>query len=140
MSKEKLQIIDDLILSERFCVLATHDGIEPLTSLMSYFVDHASMKFYFLSKRDSQKTKNLKKHPHVSIFIDRREENIALSIQGVYAPIKNTQTVDAIINLLLMKRPHLAEFSAHPDTELIRIEGKKGILLTGLEDKFETKF
>ncbi|WP_247648412.1 pyridoxamine 5'-phosphate oxidase family protein [Pseudodesulfovibrio sp. zrk46] len=140
MSKDKMQIIDNLVLSKDLCVLATSDGIEPLASLMNYVVDHASMKFYFLSRKDSQKNKNIKSHPHVSILIDRRDEGLALTIQGVYSPIKTKQTSKAITKLILTKLPRLKQFAEHPDTELIRIQGKSAILMEGISDKFETKF
>ncbi len=140
MSKDKMQIIENLIQSKTLCVLATTDGIEPHATLMNYVVDPAVMKFYFLSRKDSQKNKNIKKHPHVSILIDRRDENQALSIQGVYAPIKTEQTAKAITKLYLMKNPHLKKFAEHPDTELIRIEAKSGSLALGLEELFSTKF
>ncbi len=140
MTKDKLQIIDNLILSKDLCVLATSDGIQPLTSLMTYFVDHAAMKFYFLSRKDSQKSKNLKKHPHVSMMIDRRDEGQALSIQGVYSPIKKDQTTEAIIKLFLMKHPQMKTFAEHADTELIRVEAKTGQLSDGVKETFTTKF
>ncbi len=135
-----MQIIDSLIQGKNLCVLATTDGIETRTALMNYVVDKAVMKFYFLSRKDSHKSKNIKKHPHVSILIDRRDEGLALSIQGVYAPIKTKQTAQAITKLYLMKNPHLKEFADHPDTELIRVEAKSGSLASGINEIFTTKF
>tara|TARA_Y100001933_G_C18672795_1_gene427671 strand:- start:214 stop:636 length:423 start_codon:yes stop_codon:yes gene_type:complete len=140
MSKNKMQLIDDLVSNADFCVLATTNGIEPLCSLMTLFADHASMKFYFLTNKDSQKSKNIKQHPHASILIDRREENIALTVQGVYSPIKTRQTTKAIMKLFLHKHPELKDFVDQESTELIRIVGKRGKLLTGIDDIFETKF
>lgn len=139
MSQEHLRIIDDLVTNEKLCVLATTDGIEPLCSLMTLFVDHATMKFYFLSKKDTQKNKNIKSHPHVSIMIERREKNWALTIQGVYSPIQTDQTEDAIKRLFLLKHPELEEFAGHPDTELIRVKGTFARLATSPDDIFETK-
>lgn len=140
MSKDKMQIIDDLILSKDICVLATSDGIEPHASLMHFLVDHAAMKFYFLSRKDSRKNKNIKKCPHVSLLIDRRDEAMALTIQGVYSPIRKTQTIDAIIKLFLKKHPHMKTFADHPDTELIRIQARSAQLLQGIEEEFVTNF
>jgi len=140
MSKDKMQTIDDLILGKDICVLATSDGIEPHTSLMHFLVDHATMKFYFLSRKKSRKSKNLKKCPHVSLLIDRRDESQALTIQGVYSPIKKTQTINAIVKLFLKKHPHMKNFAKHPDTELIRIQARSAQLLQGLEEEFVTNF
>ena len=139
MSKNKMQIIDDLIQAKDMCVLATSDGVAPHTALMTYFADHAAMKFYFLSRKTSQKNKNLKKSPHVSLLIDRRDEALALSIQGVNSPIKKKQTIDAIKKLYLMKHPQMREFAEHPETVLIRILGKKARLTQGLDSEFITK-
>ncbi|QGY38886.1 pyridoxamine 5'-phosphate oxidase family protein [Pseudodesulfovibrio cashew] len=139
MTQEKMQLIDDLVTHERHCVLATTDGIEPLCSLMTLFVDHAAMKFYFLSRKDSRKNINIKKHPHVSILIDRRDQGVALTVQGVYAPIKRAQTVEAITKMFLRKYPELEEFANHPDTELLRVNGQSAQLIQGVNEKFSTK-
>lgn len=139
MSKEKMQLIEDLITSKDLCVLATSDGHIPHTSLMTFFADHAVMKFYFLTRKTSQKSKNLRKNPHVSLLIDRRDEHLALSIQGVYSPIKKKQTIEAITKLYLMKHPEMKAFANHPDTELVRILGKSASLAQGVEDIFNTK-
>lgn len=140
MSKKKKQIIDDLIMAKDICVLATSDGNTPHTSLMTYFLDHAVMKFYFLSRKTSKKSKNLRKSPHVSLLIDRRDENLAVTIEGVYSPVKKKQTVEAIKKLYLMKHPHMTDFAEHPDTELIRIVGRSAELAQGVDDIFTTKF
>lgn len=140
MTQEKMQIIDDLVTGEDLCVLATSDGIEPHTSLMTYFADHAAMKFYFLSRKDSKKSKNIKGHPHTSILIDKRDKKIALTIQGVYSPIKKKQTEEAIKKLFLLKHPELTDFANHPDTELLRIIAREALLVNGMDGKFETKF
>ncbi|MCJ2164469.1 MULTISPECIES: pyridoxamine 5'-phosphate oxidase family protein [unclassified Pseudodesulfovibrio] len=139
MSNEKMQIIDDLITSEDICVLATTDGIQPHNSLMHFFADHAAMKFYFLSRKSTQKNKNLKICPHVSMLIDRRDEKVALVIQGVNSPIKKKQTEDAIIKLYLLKHPQMRALAEDPDTELIRILGRSAELCCGFTDVFTTK-
>ena len=143
-----MQRIDDLILSKEICVLATADGNHPHTSLMAYIVDHAAMKFYFLSRKDSAKNQNLRKNPHASILIDTREEHLphdrdnamALTITGVYAPLRRDETAEAIVKLFVNKYPHIKSFAEHPDTELLRIEAREGLLLHGIEDAFSTKF
>ena len=94
------------------------------------------MKFYFLSPKTSKKNKNLKKNPHVSLLIDQRDEDLALSIEGDYAPIKKKQTIEAIIKLFLLKNPHMKHFAQHAEVELLRIEGKSGQLVSGFGDVF----
>lgn len=140
MTKDKLQIINELIQSEWLCALATSDGHKPHVSLMNYFVDHAAMKFYFLSPKNSLKNKNLKKCPHVSMLIDQRDKNLALTIGGVYSPIKRVQTSEAITRLFVLRHPHLEEFAKRSDTILIRIEAREGWLSSGLAEQFTTKF
>ena len=139
MSKENLNLIDDLITREDTCVLATSDGIRPHCSLMHFFADHAAMKFYFLSRSSSRKCRNLKSHPHVCLMIDRREEGVALAVHGVYSPIKKRQTVEAITHLYVMKFPQLADLAAEDDVELIRIDGREATLSKGAGDNFTTK-
>jgi len=140
MSKEKLQLIDDLILGNDICVLATSDGFKPHASLMHYFVDHAAMKFYFLSSEASRKNRNLAKCPHVSMVIDRRAEGLALTIEGVYSPVKRGQTVEAITHLFVLRHPQLKEFAERPDTRLVRIEARSAQLVGRTGESFFSKF
>ena len=140
MTKDKLQLIDDLIQSRRLCALATSDGRIPHISLMNYFLDHAAMKFYFLSPEDSRKTKNLRKCPYASLLIDRRDEGVALTIDGVYSPVRKKQTVEAITRLYILRHPHMEAFAKTPGTTLLRIEGREGKLAIGLEELFTVKF
>lgn len=139
MSKKKMQLIDDLVTNESMCALATSDGNAPHTSLMTFFADHAVMKFYFLSRTTSKKSKNIKKNPHVSLLIDRRDQKVALSITGLCSPIKKKQTIEAITKLYLMKHPEMQDFADHPDTELIRVLGTSAELVQGNTDIFNTK-
>ena len=139
MTKKKMQIIDDMVTNEDLCVLATIDGNVPHTSLMTYFADHAAMKFYFLARSTSKKYKNLKKNPHVSLLIDRRDDNLALTIEGHHLPVGKKQTVEAIIRLYLLKHPEMEEFAKHPETELIRIQGTSAQLSQGKDAIFTTK-
>lgn len=139
MSDTKMQIIDDLVLNETHCVLATSNGIEPLTSLMRFVCDHATMKFYFLSKKNSRKNVNLRKNPHVSLLIQQKDGERALSITGVYSPIRKEQTAKAITRLYVLKHPDMQQFTNDPDTELIRIMGRTAELSEGFDDIFIKK-
>lgn len=139
MSKKKMQLIDDLVLNETHCVLATSDGIEPHTSLMRFVCDHASMKFYFLTKKSSRKNSNLRKNPHVSLLIHRPDSEVALSIKGVYSPIRTEQTAAAITRLYILRHPDMQRFTDDPDTELIRIEGRTAEFSEGFDDIFIKK-
>ncbi len=139
MSSKKMQIIDDMVTHGDTCVLATMEGNAPHTSLMTYFADHASMKFYFLTRASSRKYKNLMKNPHASLLIDRRDDNLSLSIDGYYMPIRKKQTVEAIIRLYLLKYPENEAFANLPDTHLIRVQGVSAELAEGMDVVFSTK-
>ena len=140
MSKEKLQILDNLIQSSYLCVLATSDGFKPHASLMHYFLDHAAMKFYFLSPAGSHKNKNLTQCAHVSMVIDQRDQGISATIEGVYSPITKAQTAEAITKLFILRHPQLTDFAQRPDTVLLRIEARSGLLALADGETFSTKF
>ncbi|WP_419785502.1 pyridoxamine 5'-phosphate oxidase family protein [Pseudodesulfovibrio sp.] len=140
MTNEQLHRIDSMILSKDICVLATSDGFKPHATLMYYFLDHAAMKFYFISLEGSQKIRNLAKCPHVSMVIDQREEGLALTIEGVYSPIRRKQTAEAIIKLFVLRHPQFKDFAENPDTRLIRIEARTAQLVDIKGEKFTTKF
>ena len=139
MSKEKMQIIQDMITHEALCVLATSDGTQPHCSLMHFFADHAAMKFYFMTRSSTQKSRNLKKCPYASILIYAPDKGCALTIDGIASPIGKRQTVDAITRLYLMKHPTMQALADDSDVELIRILGRSATLAQGITDIFQTK-
>ena len=121
------------------CVLATVAGRKPHCSLMAYVTDENCEEIYMVTHRNTHKYKNLMENPSVSILIDTRDispraEAKALTVEGVYAAIKNEEKRAKIQAKLLAVHPHLAEFINHPETEILCVKIESFLLLSGLQE------
>ena len=76
-------------------------------------------------------------NPAVSLLIDSRENTPrdriqALTVEGVFHKIKDAAKETRAKELLIGSHPHLAEFAADADVELLCIKVKSFLLLNGL--------
>ncbi|UCH19797.1 MAG: pyridoxamine 5'-phosphate oxidase family protein [Deltaproteobacteria bacterium] len=123
------------------CVLATVSEGKPYCSLMAYVTDDQCKEIYMVTHRQTQKFKNLKKNPSVSLLIDTREtkplsQAQALTIEGVLQKLNNENQKRQILAKLVECHPHLAEFIDHPDAEPLCIKINSFLLLNGLTQSY----
>lgn len=134
--------IKQLIKTQKACVLATASEGKPYCSLMAYIADENCRSIYMVSKRNSRKFKNLLDNPWVSLMIDTRnetsdaEEQIALTIEGVFEPIVEDNKRESIKNRLLKIHPYIKSFLELPDAEIFCIRIKAFLLLDGLLNSY----
>ncbi len=134
------KMLDDMkamAKAKDICVLATVTGHKPYCSLMAYVTDQACTEIYMVTHRQSQKYRNLMSNPSVSLMIDTRESNPrakarAMTVEGVYEKVDNTEKLERIRRQLLSVHPHLKQFMSHPEAEILRIKIKSFLLLNGL--------
>lgn len=128
-----------LAIKSNICVLATVAGRKPHCSLMAYVTDENCEEIYMVTHKNTHKYKNLMENPSVSILIDTRDispraEAKALTVEGVYAAIKDEKKRAKIQAKLLAVHPHLAEFINHPETEILCVKIESFLLLSGLQE------
>lgn len=141
-----IEMMKKLAKEKGICVLATVSGEAPHCSLMSYTTDDDCTEIYMATHRATRKFKNLMENPAVSLLIDTREEHKgshrpqtkAMTVSGVFKRLKDNQKEAWARARLLNRHPHLREFLAHPDAEVICIKIRSFLLLDGLTDaRFE---
>ena len=69
-----LERMKAVVREKDICVLATVSGDKPHCSLMAYAADDDCREIYMVTHRKTNKYKNLKENPAVSLLIDTREE------------------------------------------------------------------
>lgn len=123
--------------AKNICVLATVTGNKPYCSLMAYVTDQACTEIYMVTHRQTRKYQNVMANPCVSLMIDTRETTprskaCAMTVEGVFAEVKNPRKLERIRRELLTAHPHLDRFMEHPEAEILRIKIKSFLLLDGL--------
>ena len=134
----------DLAKQKDICVLATVAGQKPYCSLMAYVTEDNCEEIYMVTHRNSTKYQNMLKNPAVSLLIDTREKTPrsqakALTVEGVFCKIENTEKRKQVTAKLLQTHPHLDSFMQHPEAEVFCVKISSFLLLNGLQQAhFET--
>ena len=137
-----IEFMKQLAKEKDICVLATVSGEKPHCSLMAYTTDDECGEIYMATHRATKKFKNLLANPSVSLLIDTREEHKgshrpeakAMTVSGAFERLEDRQKEALARARLLSRHPHLKEFLAHPDAEVICIRIRSFLLLDGLTD------
>jgi nitroimidazol reductase NimA-like FMN-containing flavoprotein (pyridoxamine 5'-phosphate oxidase superfamily) len=128
-----------LVREKNICVLATLAGSRPYCSLMAYAANEDGTEIYMATHRSTQKFRNVSDNPAVSLMIDTREvtpraQARALTVEGTCAPVADAAKKQIVRSRLLAIHPHLAEFLAHADNELLCVTIRSLLLLRGLSE------
>ena len=128
----------DLAKQKDTCVLATVAGQKPYCSLMAYVTDETCEEIYMVTHTNSTKYQNMLKNPAVSLLIDSREISPrsrakALTVEGVFSKIENTQKRSQVAAKLLRAHPHLHAFMRHPEADVFCVKIRSFLLLDGLQ-------
>ena len=139
-----LEEMKALAREKNSCVLATIVDRKPYCSLMAYVTNAACTEIYMVTHKNTQKFQNLAANPAVSLMIDTRDTSPrtsarALTVEGVFQKIKDTEKKEKVHRKLLSTHPHLDEFMAHPGAEVFQIKIKSFLLLDGLTQSFFEK-
>jgi len=128
-----------LVRDKNICVLATLAGRKPYCSLMAYAANEDGTEIYMATHRSTQKFRNLSENPAVSLMIDTREDAPrsqakALTVEGTCARIEDPAKRQLAQSRLLSLHPHLEDFLAHVDNEILCVRIRSLLLLKGLKD------
>jgi nitroimidazol reductase NimA-like FMN-containing flavoprotein (pyridoxamine 5'-phosphate oxidase superfamily) len=130
-----------LVREKNICVLATLAGNKPYCSLMAYAANEDGTEIYMATRRSTQKFKNLSENPAVSLMIDTREEATrsqarALTVEGICTRIEDPAKQQRVRARLLSFHPHLEDFLAHRDSEILCVKIRSFLLLKGLQEAY----
>ena len=130
-----------LVCSNNICVLATALDNRPHCSLMAYVADDDCREIFMVTRKYSQKYRNLESNRSVSLLIDTRGEGPrdstqALTISGTFVPIADPSGRKTAVARLVEAHPHLISLLSQPDTEILRIKVESFLLLDGIEKAY----
>jgi nitroimidazol reductase NimA-like FMN-containing flavoprotein (pyridoxamine 5'-phosphate oxidase superfamily) len=136
--------IQELLQTNKICVLATVSEGEPHCSLMSYATDEYCREIYMATLKNTKKYRNLSANPSVSLLIDSREKrgkegNVqtkALTVTGIFQSGMGEQRRTALRKVLLQRHPELEAFFTNPAAEIIVVKVKALQLLDGITDAY----
>jgi nitroimidazol reductase NimA-like FMN-containing flavoprotein (pyridoxamine 5'-phosphate oxidase superfamily) len=139
-----LDKMKNLVKEKDICVLATASENKPHCSLMAYVTDDPCSEIYMVTNRDTRKYRNLVQNPTVSLLIDTRDEvrdsnrleAKALTVEGEFRQIEDTEKKGFVRDGLRAKHPHLEELISHPNAEVFCIRIISFLLLEGPTDSF----
>jgi nitroimidazol reductase NimA-like FMN-containing flavoprotein (pyridoxamine 5'-phosphate oxidase superfamily) len=128
-----------LVREKNICVLATAAGGKPYCSLMAYAANEDCTEIYMATRRSTKKFRNLAENPAVSLMIDTREEAPrtqarALTVEGTCARVEDDSEKKLAQTRLLSVHPHLKDFLAHIDSEILCVAVRSFLLLKGLTE------
>ncbi len=128
-----------LIQGQHSCVLATSQDNRPHTSLMGFAPSEGCTTFFMATYRNTNKFANLQANPHVSLFLDDRDERPedgrreteALTVHGRAEILENPAECRAVADTLRRRLPHLRKFLDGPDIAFIAVQAADFLLLRG---------
>jgi len=134
-----LEKMKNFVRKKNICVLSTASDNKPYCSLMAYVTDATCKEVYMVTHKNTTKFNNLQKNPLVSLLIDSRETQPrsnaqALTIDGVYTPLRDENKKQKLRDRMLKSFPHMQNFIYHPEAELICIKINSFLLLEGLTE------
>ena len=129
-----------LFNNQYFMVLATQFKGELHTSLVSFVNSNDLHWFYFLTPRNSRKFQNLKKNPHVSLFIDNRSNKpqdirdaVGVTVVGKAEEVPENELPE-LLNFFLQKHKYLNNFANSRESCLVRVRVKHYRLVTRFQE------
>lgn len=140
-----IEKMKQIVMDEKYCVLATAMDNKPYCSLMAYAVEDDCSKIYMVTKKNSEKYKNLKSNKLVSVLVDTRTNTKdksakALTITGCFSKIDDEKKLSAVKNKLRNRHPELESFLSSSSSIFFAIEIKSFLLLDGFTDSYFESF
>lgn len=134
------RLISSLTEGQLFAVLATQQGGQPYTSLVSFAASNDLGSLFFATGRTTAKFKNIQRDNRVALLIDDRSnasidvlDAAAVTVIGA-AAVAGGGERDAAGVLLLDRHPQLAQFLRANDTALLKVLVSRYILVTRFQE------
>ncbi len=137
---EVLEIIRNLLASQRLAVLSTQNQGQPYSNLVAFAVSADLKYLLFATSRATRKYANLKADSRVSILIDNRTNEATdfakAAAVTVLGQAWEVQGVDRqqLIPVYLERHPYLQDFVNSPNCALLRVKVERYILVTRFQD------
>ena len=126
----EIEKLENLLLSQRFSVIATQNEREPYTNLVAFINTNDLKHIIFATSKNTKKYTNLIKNSKISMLIDNRvnkpdDIRKALVVTAVGTADELKKDFDFYKKFYLKKHPYLRDFINSPDTVLINLKVEK---------------
>lgn len=125
MPTQKKSVIQDLLFNQKTGVLATQSMDYPYTSVIAFVVQKDLKTIMFITKRKTQKYRNIQSHDKISLMIDNRTDTgTDFSATNTLTVLGRTCEVDkeSYKKWFVRHHPQLHEFLDDPDCTMMKIE------------------
>jgi nitroimidazol reductase NimA-like FMN-containing flavoprotein (pyridoxamine 5'-phosphate oxidase superfamily) len=121
-------VIRELLVSQRFGVLATSGETQPYGSLVAFAETGDLKRILFVTDRGTRKYANLSGNQQVALVIDNRSNSQAdvmtaqaITAIGAAREVPSFERV-TMAGIYLGKHPYLAKFIAQPSSALVEVD------------------
>jgi nitroimidazol reductase NimA-like FMN-containing flavoprotein (pyridoxamine 5'-phosphate oxidase superfamily) len=135
-----LDLIRDLLDSQRLAVLSTQDHGQPYSNIVAIAATADLRYLLFATTRATRKYANLMADSRVAVLVDNRRndpadfaEAAALTALGQAWELQGTER-QQLLEVYLNKHPYLEKFVAAPTCALLRIKVDKYIVVTRFQE------
>jgi len=119
--------VNELLISQRLAVLATHHEGQPYSNLVAFAATEDLRHILFVTGKHTSKFENIRKDEKVAMLIDSRnkegsafKDTLALTAIGIARETLGSER-DLMSRVYLAKHPHLAEFLNKADNALMNV-------------------
>ncbi|MDM7998575.1 MAG: pyridoxamine 5'-phosphate oxidase family protein [Dehalococcoidia bacterium] len=127
-ASELRRVLKDVVVAQKFCVLATQGHGQPYGSLVAFAATDDLRQLVFATRRDTRKFANLIAEPRVALVIDSRpiSDDDVRNAVAVTALGRTHETAgdekERLAGVYLGKHPGLAQFIAAQAMALCAVE------------------
>jgi nitroimidazol reductase NimA-like FMN-containing flavoprotein (pyridoxamine 5'-phosphate oxidase superfamily) len=137
---ESLDLIRNLLESQRLAVLSTQDHGQPYCNLIAIAATEDLRYLLFATTRATRKYANLMADSRVAVLVDNRRndpsdfaEAAALTALGKAWEVHGVER-QQFLEVYLRKHPYLEEFAAAPTCALLRVKVEKYLVVTRFQE------
>ena len=119
--------VNELLISQRLAVLATHHDGQPYSNLVAFAATEDLRHILFVTGKHTSKFENIRKDEKVAMLIDSRskegsafKDTLALTAIGIARETLGSER-DLMSRVYLARHPHLAEFLNKADNALMNV-------------------
>jgi nitroimidazol reductase NimA-like FMN-containing flavoprotein (pyridoxamine 5'-phosphate oxidase superfamily) len=127
-SSESGDALHQVLMAQRFAVLATQQGDQPYINLIAFAISNDHSSIIFATSRNTQKYRNIQANNKVAILIDSRRNELsdfsgalAITALGLAHEVAKDRK-DILVNNYINRHPTLEEFLLKPETAAISIK------------------
>jgi nitroimidazol reductase NimA-like FMN-containing flavoprotein (pyridoxamine 5'-phosphate oxidase superfamily) len=142
---EMLDLIRNLLESQRLAVLSTQNHGQPYSNLIAIAATEDLRHLLFATTRATRKYANLMADSRVAVLVDNRRNDpsdfagaAALTALGKAWELHGVER-QHFLEIYLRKHPYLEEFAAAPTCALLRVKVEKYLVVTRFQEVREVQ-